>query len=124
MIPEKVILYTSATSRKPCLLDNEFGRFRYSHIKPTGFSGYQTLEMGGEKVLIATPEKALIDFWHLESGEWTLERMDSQRFQNVELVSIKKLAGFAESFRSPRLLRAVKKWKSFVEDAAQGEKTL
>ena len=32
--------------------------------------------MGDQKCLVAQPEKALLDHWHLTAGEWTSERLE------------------------------------------------
>jgi len=124
LIPEKVVLYTSATTRVPRLFENEFGSFQYKHIKPDCFAGYQTVEIDRQKVLIAVPEKSLLDLWHIEDGEWTAERMASMRFQNFELVSLKKLNKYTKMFRSPRLVRAVTNWRAYVKAETEGVKEL
>lgn len=124
LIPEHVFMYTSATTRVPRLFKNEFGSFQYKHIKPDCFAGYQTLKMDGQKILIALPEKALLDLWHIENGEWTTERMASMRFQNFEMVSLKKLIRYAATFRSPRLIRAVRNWRVYVKAEMEGMKNL
>jgi len=124
LIPEKVVMYTSATTRVPRLFENEFGRFQYKHIKPDCFAGYQTVAMDGQKVLIAVPEKALLDLWHIEDGEWTTERMAGMRFQSFEMVSPKKLNRYAGMFQSPRLVRAVRNWRAYVKAEMKGVKEL
>lgn len=124
LIPEMVFLFTSATTRVPRLFKNEFGSFQYKHIKPGSFAGYQTVEIDHQKVLIAVPEKALLDLWHIEDGEWTTERMASMRFQNFEMVALKKLNKYAELFQSPRLVRAVKNWRTYVKAEMKGVKEL
>lgn len=124
LIPEMVFLFTSATPRVPRLFKNEFGSFQYKHIKPDFFTGYQTMEIDRQKVLLATPEKALLDLWHILNGEWTTERMASMRFQNFEIVSRKKLDKYAELYQSPRLVRAVKNWRVYVKAETEGEKEL
>jgi hypothetical protein len=70
------------------------------------------------------PEKALLDFWHSEPGEWTEERMGSMRFQGFDGVSLKRLEEFAERWDSPRLIRAVINWSAFVKTEAKGVKVL
>ena len=124
LIPENVVLFSSATTRGPRLFANEFGRFQYTHIKPDCFAGYQTEAMDGQKVLIAVPEKALLDLWHIENGEWTTERIAGMRFQNLEMVSLKKLNKYAEMFHSPRLVRAVSNWQTYVKTEMKGVKEL
>jgi predicted transcriptional regulator of viral defense system len=124
LIPEAVYMYTSATTRVPRLFQNDFGSFRYRHVKPDCFTGYQTMEIDRQKVLIATPEKALLDLWHIEDGEWTTERMAGMRFQNFEAVSPEKLAKYSALFNSPRLARAVRNWKAYAKAETEGTKEL
>jgi predicted transcriptional regulator of viral defense system len=124
LIPEYVSLYTSATTRGPRLFENEFGRFQYKHIKADCFTGYQTVKIDGQNVLIAVPEKALLDLWHLENAEWTTERMASMRFQSLEMVSLKKLKKYAAMFNSPRISRAVANWQVYVQAETGGVKEL
>ena len=124
LIPEMVFLFTSVTPRGPRLFKNEFGSFQYKHIKPECFTDYQTVEIDHQKVLIAAPEKALLDLWHIENGEWTTERMAGMRFQNFEIVSRKKLDKYAELYQSPRLVRAVKNWQAYVTEEMKGVKEL
>ena len=80
--------------------------------------------MDGQKVLIALPEKALLDLWHIENGEWTTERMAGMRFQSVEMVSLKKLNKYAGMFHSPRLVRAVRNWRGYAKTEMEGVKEL
>jgi predicted transcriptional regulator of viral defense system len=124
LIPEMVFQFTSATPRVPRVFNNEFGSFLYRHIKPDFFTGYQSMEIDRQKVLIAVPEKALLDLWHILNGEWTIERMASMRFQNFEIVSRKKLDKYAELYQSPRLIRAVKNWQAYVKEEMKGVKKL
>lgn len=124
LIPEKVVVYTSATTRGPRLFENDFGRFQYHHIKRTCFAGYQTMVLDEQKVLIAIPEKALLDIWHIEDGEWTTDRMASMRFQNFEMVSQKKLNRYAGMFHSPRLARAVGNWFTYIKTEMEGMRNL
>lgn len=124
LIPEKVVLYTSATSRTPTEFENEFGRFRYTHIKQDAFCGYQPLTIDQQSILVALPEKALLDYWHIEKGEWIVERMRSMRFQNVAMISDDALAEHAERFRSPRLDRARRAWARYAREESDGSREL
>lgn len=114
LIPEMVVTHTSITTRVPRRFCNVFGTFRYFNIKRSGFFGYGTVEMQERKVLLADPEKALLDLWHLERGEWTPERMAAMRFQNTDLVNNDRLAQYVTRFKSPRLFRAVEVWNQWL----------
>jgi len=80
VIPEKVVTFTSVTSRVSRSFDNSFGTFKYQSVKQAGFFGYSFIELGGRKVTVAEPEKALLDLWHLEKGFWGRARMEEMRF--------------------------------------------
>ncbi len=67
------------------------------------------------KVLLAEPEKALLDLWHLERGAWDRARMSGMRFQATELTNEQRLVDYAHRFRSPRIERALEHWKSLAE---------
>ncbi len=110
LIPESVTTYTSVTSRTPCRFNNMFGAFRYQHVKRQAFFGYRPYKIEGRTVLMAEPEKALLDLWHLEKGAWTAARMEAMRFQNVELVDAQKLRDYAERYASSRLTVAALVW--------------
>ena len=110
MIPEHTVIYTSATTRKPACFENPIGVFRYRNIKQSAFFGYRSIDLGGAKVMLAEPEKALLDLWHLMSGPWPTRRMEEMRFQNTENVNAGKLEKYAEQMASPRILRAVSAW--------------
>jgi hypothetical protein len=119
LIPEKVVVYTSVTTRVTRRFTNRFGEFRYSKVKREYFRGLASLEIDGCGTWIAEPEKALLDFWYLSPGEWTRDRLFEMRFQNHEVVDPRKLLHHAEQWRSPRLLRAVSRWLELAKQEEQ-----
>lgn len=120
LIPEGVAVHTSVTTRVPRQFTNEFGMFRYSNIKRPCLFGYARVTLQQRPVLLASPEKALLDLWHLASGEWDTERMAGMRFQNFDLVQQDCLDAYAARFRSPRLLRAVRAWRILSKSEMDG----
>lgn len=107
LIPEKTVVHTSVTTRVPRTFQNPLGTFQYSHIKQGLFWGYSAHSIDGSSVWIAEPEKALLDYFHLHSGEWTAARLTEMRFQHLDSIDMKKLQTYAKKCGSPRLLRAV-----------------
>jgi predicted transcriptional regulator of viral defense system len=106
LIPEMTVTYTSVTTRVPRRFENDHGIFDYRHLKRDAFVGYGVVEILGRKVLLADPEKALLDFWHLSAGSWTTDRLGEMRLQNPDLLDMDKLVRCAGEFGSPRLLKA------------------
>ena len=110
LIPEGVSAYTSVTTRTPRRFDNPFGAFRYTAIKRSFFFGYRTVSVAGADVVLATPEKALLDLFHLSRGDWDRARMLEMRFQQTALVDRRRLRDGARRMGKPRVLRAVQVW--------------
>jgi predicted transcriptional regulator of viral defense system len=120
LIPERVVWFTSVTPRVPRRFENPFGVFDYRNIKQNCFFGSSSAGVGGQEFLVAKPEKALLDHWHLTDGEWTTERLEEMRYQHVALVDAKRLHAYAQRFRSPRLDRVVQRWLRLATEAEKG----
>lgn len=66
MIPEFVAHTTSVTTLKTAVFKNDLGTFDYRHIKPGLFWGYQIIDTTSDrKIIMALPEKALLDLLYL-----------------------------------------------------------
>ena len=124
MIPERVVLLTSVTPRVPRRFENPFGVFEYRCVKQDAFFGYVTVRSRGRDVLVATPEKALLDHWRLAPGEWTPARLAEMRYQHRDRVAEAQLRAFADRLGSPRLLRAVDRWIQLTAEDEEGTVTL
>lgn len=124
LIPEKVVWLTSVTTRVPRRFENPFGVFDYRNLKRGAFFGYQATACFGQEALLAEPEKALLDCWHLTAGEWTEDRLREMRYQHVEKIKVDRLQEYAERFDSPRLLRAVERWEKLADEGQEGTVTL
>jgi len=124
LIPERVVWLTSVTSRPPQRFENPYGIFDYRNTKQDYFFGYGTASHGGATILVAEPEKALLDHWHLTPGEWTAARLEEMRYQHFDRVDNGQLKRYAKRFRSPRLNRAVQRWLLLAADTEKGTVTL
>lgn len=120
MIPEHVVWFTSMTSRVPRHFENPAGVFDYRNIKQVFFFGYGARKVGDQEVWVAEPEKALLDYWHQTSGEWTMSRLAEMRYQHIELVSHERLKDYGARFNSARLNRAVERWLQLVAEEGEG----
>ncbi len=120
LIPEGVSAYTSVTTRTPRRFDNPFGTFRYTAIKRSFFFGYRTVSIAGAEVVLATAEKALLDLFHLNSGEWDRARMIEMRFQQTGMVDRRLLQAYAQRMGKRRILRAVEVWRECCDGREDG----
>jgi hypothetical protein len=81
VIPEIVYAYTSITARITRTFENVCGRFIYRHVKSDLFWGYVQMKTEHGPYLLAEPEKALLDYFYLNSG-----RINSEDdFENIRL---------------------------------------
>ena len=80
----------------------------------------QATQVQEHKVMLASPEKALLDYWYLNAGAWTPARMAAMRFQEGAGVDSSSLECAAERFESPRLHRAVAAWNQFMNSEQRG----
>lgn len=64
MIPETVYTITSATTKitREFLVNNI--SYEYSRIKKSAYTGYRLVKVENSQVLMATPEKALADYYY------------------------------------------------------------
>lgn len=119
VIPEKTMVYTSVTTRTTRTFKNSFGRFRYRTLKQSMFHGFETQKVAGEPVRVASPEKALMDFWYLEAGEWSTQRMESMRFE-PDAIDTDVLVSMIHGSGIPRLQVIAKAWMEYSEEYTRG----
>lgn len=106
LIPERVMQVIALTPRKTALFKNFYGNFRYRNIKKDIFFGFVSVkDEEGLPILIATPEKAILDKVYFDplfkpDKEYFLESM---RLQDYKKLSKKKLAKFAKQFASGKV---------------------
>src|SRR5690606_39269280 len=65
LIPEEIFQITSVSTKKTTEFKTDLGNFSYRHLKPSLFFGYQLIEFGEHKILLAEPEKAILDYLYL-----------------------------------------------------------
>ncbi len=107
MIPESVPLVQSVTTGRPGQVNNSVGTFDYRHVKRAWFTGYRETSLGdGGSALVATPEKALLDLVYLSSGEFTPERIEELRLDDLARLDRDVFLGLARKSGSPRVSRA------------------
>ena len=97
--------------------ENDFGVFTYQRIHPKAYGGFESKEdPKGMAILIAFPERALVDFFYLNLSKFDTTKprifSASYRFQNCDDLSAKRLREFAQCFESKKLVTVV---DSFLE---------
>ena len=92
IIPEKVTVITSVTTKKTKIFTNLLGSFEYHSIKEDLFFGFKKEIDKEEEFFIALPEKALLDYFYLNPHfQGNFSELESLRLQNLEALNIKSL---------------------------------
>lgn len=114
LIPEAVYSQQAITTRKTITYTTPAGTFNYRTLKPAFYFGYRILYKNNLPVLVAEPEKALLDYLYLTGSLNTLKDMKALRINYTglnELVDWKKLDNYAQVFKSKTLDKRIKHLK-------------
>lgn len=103
LIPETVYVVTSATPRPTRTLSAAGTTFEYHRIKRQAFTGYEPAKIGGETVLLATPEKALVDFLYFVD----LKKKSLNDRLTVRSLTWFRVEAYARLFSRPSLAKLV-----------------
>lgn len=122
LIPERVTVMTSVTTKRPCMFETPVGTYDYRHIKSSLWWGYTSTRIGKQISYIATPEKAFLDYIYLRRPELTVEFFVELRLQHLSAISIKKLERDVEKFDNRYIARAVRVFKEYRRQYKQGDK--
>jgi len=97
IIPEVSMAVTSITTKPTRKFKNKHGLFIYHTVKPAAFGGYYIEKSRGFDILIAEPEKALVDFVYFKTYrnknvDLGLERIDKKIVSKLDKSKINKYA--------------------------------
>lgn len=105
-IPEAVQQITSVSTRKTASFSTEFAEFTYRSIKPEIYFGYEIIKYANRSVLIADPEKTLLDYLYLHNEITGIEDFEELRFNKERINSIiddKKIRAYLDLFENEEL---------------------
>jgi predicted transcriptional regulator of viral defense system len=120
LIPEAVYAVTSVTTRKTTAFDTPLARFSYRTIRPRLFSGYRVLRTAGYPVLIASPEKAVVDFLYLRSGIRSSEDIEALRVDRTAAaasIDRRTLASFEAMISAKAFRRRLRLFREYLDHA-------
>lgn len=119
MIPEYVAQTLSVSTLRPARWRNALGDFRFQHLAPHLFYGYQQVTFApGQEAFIAFPEKALLDLAHLIPDGDDPAYLAGLRLQNLERLDPQRLQDLAGRAGKPKWLRAAARISALIEDEA------
>jgi len=118
IIPETIYEVISATSRTTRTFNINDIQYSYKKIKKDCFNGYKPIKIKNATILIAEPEKALVDYLYLVvlgKRKLAYERIDLSKIKKIKLLNyakqfqkrkIKEIINnlYAESKRNQRVI--------------------
>ena len=117
LINEVPHLVHAITQHKTVMYDTPKGNYNYRKIKPSLFMGYDTIELDGMKIQMASKEKALVDFLYFNASLNSLSKLSGVNWDStqMELLNWKLVADFQKSFQSKALNRRVDLLKKLLK---------
>lgn len=120
LIPESVYGVTSASSRKTYAFKTTIAEFNYRKIKPSLFFGYDIIRYDNKSFKMATPEKALLDYFYInpsikDNDGYESLRIDKGVFRKV--VNEKTFLAYLVKFGHKALRLRIRSFLEFVKNA-------
>ena len=119
IIPEKVTVFTSITTKKTNVFENCLGRFEYRSVKENLFWGFKKQTYQNQKIFIASPEKALLDYFYLNTNcEGEFSYFESMRLQNLEILDADLLNSCKNRYnaRVKAIVKRLIEYTAFLKD--------
>ena len=110
-------LVHAITQHKTVMYDTPKGNYNYRKIKPSLFLGFDTIELDGIKIQMASKEKALVDYLYFNASLHSLSKLSSINWDStqMELLNWKLVADFQKAFQSKALNRRVDLLKKLLK---------
>jgi predicted transcriptional regulator of viral defense system len=111
LIPEEIFQITSVGTKKIASFDTGIGNFNYRHIKPSLYWGYRLADFDKQKILIAEPEKAILDYLYVHPNLKTSADFEGMRINADEFktqINLEKFQKYLETIGSKQLFKRAK----------------
>lgn len=109
--PEAAVQITAVSSLKTATFKNVFGSFSYRKIKSELMFGYEQKPLGNRSLLVATPEKAMLDLLYFFPFYNTKQEIENLRLDEHFMqagLNVERLMEFLEKFKNKELDKRVK----------------
>lgn len=124
-IPEGVPVTTAVTTGRPGRRYAPLGDLLYRHMGAALLFGYEKEEVApGQRALVATPEKALLDLVYLTPSGDRQEYLSGLRLQGLDRLDRERLAALASRFCGPKARRAARAVVRLADEEAAEVETL
>lgn len=116
-IPEEIFQVTSVSTKKATRFESSLGHFSYRHIQPALYWGYRLVDFGEQKILLAEPEKAILDYLYFHSKLKTRDDFLGLRFNGDEFrdrVNVERFEKYLANFGNKQLSKRVRLFLSTI----------
>lgn len=121
LIPEEIFQITSVATKKTTNFQISVGNFSYRQIKPSLYFGYRLVEFGQQKILIAEPEKAILDYLYIHPKLKTVADFEGMRINIDEFrsqINSERFQKYLETFNNKQLSKRAKLFLSTTHTSA------
>lgn len=117
LIPDQVFAITSLSSKKTATFTTPIATFLYRTVKLPVFFGYGLVKFNNLNLKIAEPEKAILDYFYLNtdlvsSDDFYEIRINEEEFK--ERINLDKLKKYLKLFKNKALERRVRNFLKFI----------
>lgn len=117
LIPESVYGITSASTRRTYNFKTSIAEFNYRTIKPQLHFGYEIIRYNDKPFKIASLEKAILDFFYINTHLKTYSDFESLRFNKdifLQKIKKRKLSAFCRKFFQKTLTYRINSFMEFM----------
>jgi len=118
LIPEEYFQITSVSTKKTAKFETSIGNFSYRQIDSSLFWGYNLIKINNQKVLMASAEKAILDYLYLHTDLKTVDDFSEMRINADsfhEHVNLKKFRDYLEAFENKSLTKRAQTFLNTIE---------
>jgi predicted transcriptional regulator of viral defense system len=118
-IPEGVFHVESVTTAPTKRYQYANTWYSYRSVRPSFFFGYRFIEMDGQRVMIATPEKTVLDVLYLHPDLNAPEDFEAWRFDEAGLIARldqRRMQDYLSVIASPTLTRRYDQFNKWLHD--------
>jgi len=119
LIPEEIFQITSVSTKKTTNFQTCAGNFNYRRVKPGLFFGYRLVDFGKQKLLLAEPEKAILDYLYFHSKLKTTNDFLGMRMNGDEFkaqINLEKFQKYLDAFASKALSQRANIFLTTIKD--------
>ena len=120
LIPEAVYTLQAVSTRKTTKYNTAVGLFQYQTIPTSCYFGYAVVRNDNFPILMAEPEKALLDYFYLNAGLKTEEDIKAMRLNAFELenrLDWKKIYHYASAYESQASMKRLHMFQKIMNNA-------